>query len=518
MKTKYLFVILQICLSCCQLWGQSYKVSTCDVSSFPLINIMINDRDPNKWKNQDLLLFEGNQAITNFNLKNIPAGYKENKTVFVLFENNNVIHSVTQTRDLQNFLLNILGSFSEEDQFYFAEFNWTQSDGKVLKESEIFKGKKNEIIKRAQNIKPIIANNKIHESSELNTGIAEALEYFSKTNKNENTDKIILVLSAEFSNIYNSNYNPETIIYSSRVKNIPIYSVRYPRFAEKYTLEKICKETYGEHFKINLSKDIKTQASEYKKIVNNISSRSAGNQYVISYTTSKEVGNEVVHVKIQKANEVYSIETVYATPSYLQFILLDVKRILMVLTIMLILLAAFFTIYYQQRKRKKLEQSRIKEVQEASKRELEKQKKNLERLENESKAQKEKEDIQRMQQESELAFQSSENRYRALGRLPFLISHEGDQFPLAYKNFIGRSSQDGCSICIEDVTISRKHACILFEQKSPDVLPEADNSFYFIDLDSSNGSFINEKRVTQAVRLNNGDVLQLGLKKFTFRF
>jgi hypothetical protein len=522
MKVKYLFVFILLYLSCIQVFGQSYKVSNCDASSFPVINITIQDRDPAKWTNQNLLLFENNQPITNFSLKPLPATNEKEKTIFILFENNNGNNSGPQTTDLKNFLLEILNYFSEEDELYFTEFNWTKRNGKVLDESEIYKGNKQAIIKRAESIRQVTGGNKIHESSELNTGIAEALEYLSKTKNNETTDNIILVLSAEFSNIYNSNYNPEAIIYSSRTKNIPIYGIRYPKVAEKYTLEQICNETYGEHFKINLTQNIKAQATEYKKIINKISSRAAGNQYLLSYITNHKAGEGVVNIKIQRANDVNQIETVFAAPSYLQYIFLDRKRFLIALAIVLVILAAVVALFYQLRKRRMMEQEkkerRIKEMQEEAKRELESQKKNLERLENENKIQKEKEFLNRQQHEADLAFQASENRYRALSRYPILISHEGEQYPVGFRTYIGRSSQDGCSICIEDTTISRKHACILFEQKSAESLPEHDSSFYFFDLDSSNGSFVNGQRVTQAVRLNNGDVLQLGLKKLTFRF
>lgn len=62
---------------------------------------------------------------------------------------------------------------------------------------------------------------------------------------------------------------------------------------------------------------------------------------------------------------------------------------------------------------------------------------------------------------------------------------------------LGRDSL--CDVSILDQRMSRQHAMLLFFQ--PD--------FYLKDLGSTNGSFVNDKRIKQAL-IKNGDHLKLG--------
>lgn len=68
---------------------------------------------------------------------------------------------------------------------------------------------------------------------------------------------------------------------------------------------------------------------------------------------------------------------------------------------------------------------------------------------------------------------------------------------------IGRD--DDCHVHIPDESVSRRHAC---------VQPEAD-SYAVVDLQSTNGTFVNEVRVS-AQKLKDGDYLHIG--KSIFRF
>jgi len=61
---------------------------------------------------------------------------------------------------------------------------------------------------------------------------------------------------------------------------------------------------------------------------------------------------------------------------------------------------------------------------------------------------------------------------------------------------IGRAVDSG--IFLDDVTVSRKHATITCDQ-----------DFYFTDLGSLNGSYLNNERATTAV-LKSGDEIQIG--------
>lgn len=82
---------------------------------------------------------------------------------------------------------------------------------------------------------------------------------------------------------------------------------------------------------------------------------------------------------------------------------------------------------------------------------------------------------------------------------------EGMQFPLsgAEKITIGRSSDS--KIFLDDVTVSRKHAAVLYES----------SAWILSDAGSLNGTYVNKNRVSQ-VALVDGDELQIGKFRFVF--
>ena len=69
---------------------------------------------------------------------------------------------------------------------------------------------------------------------------------------------------------------------------------------------------------------------------------------------------------------------------------------------------------------------------------------------------------------------------------------------------IGRSAT--AQICLEDATVSRRHAILMREDETVRVLDDR----------SLNGVFVNGERVTSR-ELQDGDVLQIGRHELTFQ-
>lgn len=67
--------------------------------------------------------------------------------------------------------------------------------------------------------------------------------------------------------------------------------------------------------------------------------------------------------------------------------------------------------------------------------------------------------------------------------------------------------QDDCTIYLESAAVSRRHAQIVCDA----------GRFFLEDLHSSNGTFVNSKRVRERTVLVPGDVVQLGPYQFSFR-
>lgn len=83
--------------------------------------------------------------------------------------------------------------------------------------------------------------------------------------------------------------------------------------------------------------------------------------------------------------------------------------------------------------------------------------------------------------------------------------HKGEDFRLkAGKNVIGTASD--CDIVLTDKKVSRKHCTIRYEG----------GEFQIADLDSSNGSFVNEDRIQKHDLIDN-DILKLGDIQFKFK-
>lgn len=88
----------------------------------------------------------------------------------------------------------------------------------------------------------------------------------------------------------------------------------------------------------------------------------------------------------------------------------------------------------------------------------------------------------------------------------WLEQPEVARFPLTGNCTIGRSST--CHIVIADVKASRNHATIHVQDNG---------EFWLIDLGSSNGTLLNERRVARPVRLHDGDRVTIAETSFLFR-
>lgn len=81
----------------------------------------------------------------------------------------------------------------------------------------------------------------------------------------------------------------------------------------------------------------------------------------------------------------------------------------------------------------------------------------------------------------------------------WLRNEAGEVFPLSASFSVGRSS--GCDLPLADSKVSRKHLIIH---------RQAGGEYWLSDLASANGTYINQLRVNQPVRLRGGDEIRVG--------
>jgi len=92
---------------------------------------------------------------------------------------------------------------------------------------------------------------------------------------------------------------------------------------------------------------------------------------------------------------------------------------------------------------------------------------------------------------------------------PYLIlTHSGRRFPLhdGQSWAIGRG--DGCAVMLDSRSVSRLHALVQLREGG---------AISLVDLGSRNGSFVNNRRVSIPVLLNDNDSLVFGDQEFVFR-
>ena len=80
----------------------------------------------------------------------------------------------------------------------------------------------------------------------------------------------------------------------------------------------------------------------------------------------------------------------------------------------------------------------------------------------------------------------------------------GQEFPLDALNVIGRSHE--AEITVDDPRVSRRHA----------IIRQQHDGYWFLDLGSTNGSYINGKRVITSQHLFPGDMIRISERYFRF--
>ncbi len=95
---------------------------------------------------------------------------------------------------------------------------------------------------------------------------------------------------------------------------------------------------------------------------------------------------------------------------------------------------------------------------------------------------------------------ASRGNNRGGGRLRVIepADHKGRTYELAEELTVGRAG--GCQITLDDTYVSQLHARVF----------RRDGQFYVEDLGSTNGTYLNRKKVTAPIAIRKGDRLQIG--------
>lgn len=519
--TRNLLTLGILFLSVISTFAQDIKLQNHDNSEFPKIKLRIQNRNPEAWIKEDLLLQENGKAITSFDLKALPVPKAPKQQIFILFQNSFWFAYEAQRNYFKNILKQSLDKgFSAGDELYFTEFDWTDENGFVINPSKVIKGTTNEIMNVVSKLSRPPVQSRLHEFSEVNTALMQAIDYLNGIGGDSTTAKSILILSDEVSNIYNSQHSHVDIIYASRQKNIPIYALRFPKMADKYSFGRVANESYGRHLNASLKNPQET-VTALIQMMQSMPQRAMGHLYDLQFDSETAYGNIAIKIDLTHQQTKQSLSFTINSPSTMEWFFSSSLRVGALIGGVLLIIGIVAFLLMRSRKKAKEEreeqaqkiQQQLEEQQTANERKIKEQEEKF------MDVQASKEDDARLQQflkDKTVFEQASLNRFKALPRRPYLADFSGNTFPIQQPIiFIGRGEE--AQIMVDHQTVSRKHAAILFERLEPEGIPQDSNLFFLKDLNSSNGTSVNNKKVRDAVALKDGDVLKFGNITLSFR-
>ncbi len=506
-------------------FSQNLRLEKVNAENFPELQVFIHDRNPESTDNANIILSENTRKLNaeDYKISYSQKDYQFRQLTFILFENS-FWESYNKQRDyFKKVIDGALSSFSEEDELYFSQFDWTNKEGKAVWEENIIKGDYEDIRTHVETIGKPDKSSRKHKFSEINTALIDALEILHAAEVDSMVTKSIIIFSGEVSNIHNPQFSQGDVMLSAKQKNIPVYSVRYPRMSDKYTLKKVCDETHGKHMRADTENPEET-ADALSDCISDISLRASGTLFTLEYETSVGPGGKVVELVFADKSSKNSDNIVFNTVSWFEWLIMSTVRLVsfiaIILAIILILLFVFLR-YKRKRKEERMEQdekmNKLKDEQDKIK------------ADNEKALQEQKEGFDSKQREQEMLHlknaadkelriknEASQKRFLNRSRPCALIDNMGNSIVISQRAFsIGRT--EGNDLIINKNTVSKKHAVILFEKNAEESEPQVNGLFFLKDLGSSNGTFVNRNRVQDFVEIKDGDSILVGDVTITFR-
>jgi hypothetical protein len=482
---KYSISIL-LCLLSVSLFGQqsTLKEGKVDLSEFPVIKLQVHDRNPSQLSEADFkILIDENEILPE--VKPWGKSHLHGKTLLILVE----VHYLKERRNQLDFFKNILQNsihqlIGDDDRFALATFDWTrkENNNKVLRfETDTFNSNKEDLNKIIEQIKPGSNLGLKEKSAEILLALNESIELLSKFS---GQGKTILLLSSEFSNIYNSSISVGDLAAAARLKDIAIYTLRNPvGMAEKYNLRQLATETFGtsETFQINE----KDSASAYlKRLHDLIAERAAGNSYELSFSSGLEKDGSYNKLEIISKHGNLNIEFNAPKASIKEMFFQYLYYWIGFFGVILAGLTLILFYFRKQKKKRILRETELADQARMQKETLDDVKKIATNQEEELKKLKALNDSELLKgyllkkQKEMLSY----GPYPRLQNLQINLEHIIDHYE--YK--IGRESDN--TLTLEDVSVSRHHATINFTE----------GNYFIEDQQSTNGTRLNGTLVGQS--------------------
>jgi pSer/pThr/pTyr-binding forkhead associated (FHA) protein len=481
-----------------------------DTRNYPEIEVVFHDRNPKPKTNSDFRLLENKQE-REFTLEQTEDSTGGTREILILLE----YPQWSEYRPQIAFFINLLEKHAaylagKGSSYRLATFDWTRADGKVLQWIQQDPGDDpNELKRLLKSLPPPKVDARKEHSTEIYPALSEAMDFMGTLPK-ENA-KAILVLSAEFSNIYNDKFDDAELIADGRRKDIPVYALRYPRMSQKYNLVKVCDGTYGLHHNVDPVNTVQTD-SLFKSMLDAIVPRSHGREYTLRFTSSqtKDAGMQAELLLSSAESMVIRwqnpglIETINRRPWLWSLLMLPV-----------LVLGWLFVHFRKKRQQREALFAREQEARiDALRREGENERTHQEAIREQEKKRAEAAEKAAKEQARYVKLRAA---LHSLQRTPRLVNATGQSLPITEPEWrIGRS--EGNALIVDNPGVSREHARILFGAcpGMPDA--EAAGRFFIQDLQSSNGTLHNGRLLQRPAytELRSGDAIGIGGQQWFF--
>jgi len=493
------------------LLAQPAILNRTDTRNYPEIEVVFHDRNPGKKTKTNFRLLENKQE-TAFSLESAEDSTNGNRDILILLEYPEWAEYQAQVA----FFINLLEQHAAQlagkgNRYRLAVFDWTGPDGKVLQWIQQEPGHDPKVLKQLlQSLPPPQTVARREHSTEIYPALSEAMDFIGALPDKQHTHAILL-LSAGFSNIYNDKFDDAELIAVGRRKDIPVYSLRYPRMSQKYNLAKVCEGTYGLHHGIDPANTTQTY-SLFKALLDAIVPRSKGRDYTLRFTTTQTAGPDMQAELMLSSAESLSIR--WQKPGLIATI--NRRPWLWSLFLLPILFSGWLFMRLHQ-KRKQREASFLAE-QAAQ---IDAVRKEAEEDKAQQKALREQEKKRALAAETAANEQARYEKLRAalhsLQRSPRLVNASGQSLAITEPEWrIGRA--EGNALVVDNPAVSREHACILFGACPGMPAAEAAGRFFIHDLQSSNGTLHNGRLLKSPPynELRSGDAIGIGGQQWFF--
>lgn len=476
-------------------------------SDFPTTSIEFHTRSWREIQLNKLELRENGKQISAISIAKNPLSevLPRNKMVLILVQNHYSSKGIPQRSFFKNILKNgLANSVNPGDKIVIATFDWYRN-GKYIffPSTPEFTDNIDDLNESVEAITAPTPLSNSQKGSDIYAALNESLDFLSASK--DTLAKSIILLSDDFPNIVSS-IVPADIKRKSLDKDIPIYAVSFNINTSRYNLttqNEICIPTNGDYY-LSVDNDVVSSSEKFEEYLKQMLKRQMGSSHKLVYKSELKRTGEVFPLQLN----ILGSETLELDVKYPFHLIEWIKeKPLMFILYLFIVIIIIFSSIFLIRRIKVQKAKKIQQQQEQS-RNIEQGKIELAILQQEQALINKKYEKDKIEMSQKIRDEKLRNIFISSEKKPKLnYTYQGRSVIVPVKDFkttIGRSPEN--DLVLDFPFMSKKHLKIELSE---------DGFFYVFDLNSTNGTLLNNVRISTA-KLQNGDILSIGLVDIKF--